>query len=146
MARRLVIGLGLALVTALLTPAPASAEDEITIRIAKHARLTADGQVVIRAFITCGPLPGVEDFQETHAGIGQARTGAAGEGGVDGTVVCDGVERVHTARFTSFADPFEPGPAHANVSMIACRLVGDDQVQVCFSDSASRREIITRRR
>lgn len=135
---------GLALVTVLLAPVAAHAEDEITIRIAKHARLTADGGVVITAFVRCGPLPGVEDFQQAHAGTSQARTGAWAEGGLDGTVVCDGVERAHTARFTSYADPFEPGPGRANVSMIACRLVGDEQV--CFSESESRRVVINPRR
>lgn len=134
----------LALLAVLLTPAAAHADDEITIRIAKQARLAADDRVVITAFVRCGPLPGTEDFQQVNAGIAQARTGAWSEGGLDGTVVCDGVERAHTAHFTSYADAFEPGPARARVSMTACRLVGDDQQQVCFSDSASRRVIIRR--
>jgi hypothetical protein len=145
MIQKVSIVIGLALSAVLLT-SPAYADDDITIRIARHARLTADGDVTIRAFVRCGPLPGVEDFQEAHAGIGQARTGAGGEGGLDGAIVCDGVERAHTGRFSPLDQPFKAGPARANVSIIACRLVGDDQVQVCFSDSEARRVIITRRR
>lgn len=144
MLQRLSVAIGLALAAVLLSPASAHADDQITITIAKHARLTADGSVVIRVFVRCGPLPGAEDFQEAHAGIAQPRTGAGGEGGLDGTVVCDGVERAHTARFSPLDQSFRPGPARANVSMIACRLVGDDQV--CFTDSESRRVIIARRR
>lgn len=143
MIRKVAVVTGLAL-AAMLLVSPAHADDGVTVTIAKHARLTADGDVVILAFVRCGPLPGVEDFQETRAGIGQARTGGAGEGGLDGTVVCDGVERVHTARFSSFAEPFQPGPARAVASVTACRLVGDDQV--CFSDTETRQVIITRRR
>lgn len=144
MLRKLLIAVGLCLIAALLAPATAHAEDEITIRIAKHARLTSDGAMLFTAFVTCGPLPGVEDFTEAYAGGAQAKTGASGETGLDGTVVCDGVERAHTARVHPFDVAFKPGPAGANVSMIACRLVGDDQQ--CFNASAFRRVIIAPRR
>ncbi|MDZ5620578.1 hypothetical protein [Nocardioides bizhenqiangii] len=138
------MALGLVMAALLLAAPAAHAEDEITIRIAKQASLGADGRVMITVFVRCGPLPGAEDFIEAHAGVGQARTGAGGEGGLDGTVVCDGVERVHTAHFSPLDGAFRHGPAVANVSIFACRLVGDDQV--CFSANTSRRIIITGRR
>jgi hypothetical protein len=144
MLQKIAVALGLVMAAVLLAAAPAHAEDEITIRIAKHAGLGVDGRVVITAFVRCGPLPGAEDFLEAHAGVGQERTGAGGEGGLDGTVVCDGVERAHTAHFFPLDGEFRHGPAVANVSIFACRLVGD--AQVCFSASTSSRIIITGQR
>lgn len=133
-----------ALGTMVLATPTAHAQDSIDIRIDQHARLTADGGVVLSISIKCGPLPGVEEFQEGFAGASQARTGAEAEGGIDGTVVCDGVRRRHTARLSSFTDErFRRGPARANATLFVCQLVGDDQM--CFSDSAQRRIVIARR-
>jgi hypothetical protein len=117
---------------------------EIALQVDKHARLTADGAVVITVRVTCGPLPGTEDFREATAGAGQAKTGAAAEGGLDGSVVCDGQTRTHVARLAPFTETvFTRGPAVANVSVIACNVA--DEEQVCVSASASRRIVIAGR-
>jgi hypothetical protein len=117
-------------------------DDDISISIAKHAQLTSDGAVIIRIHIACDPLPGTEDFQEALAGARQARTGAEAEGGIDGTVVCDGISHTYTARLSPFTDAlFKRGPADANVSVLICNLVGDEQVCV---DGATERRIIIR--
>jgi hypothetical protein len=123
---------------------PASAlaqDDDISISIAKHAQLTVDGAVIIRIDIACNPLPGTEDFQEALAGAAQPRTGAEAEGGIDGTVVCDGTSRTYTARLSPFTNAvFRRGPADANVSVLICNLVGDEQV--CVDGTTERRIII----
>jgi probable HAF family extracellular repeat protein len=120
----------------LVSPAPA-----VSLAIEKHAELTEQGAAVIRAHIVCGPFAGVEDFQEAFAGAGQEKTGAEAEGGIDGTVVCDGVERTHTAHLSSFTEAgFRPGPAGASVSLVVCMLVGDEQT--CFQGSTQRSVVI----
>lgn len=131
----------LTLAAPMVVQAPASAADEITVSIAKHARLTPGGGVVIRVQVTCPQLPGSQDFQEAHAGASQDSTGAWSESGLDGTIVCDGLPHVHTAHFTSFAEnPFKAGPASANASVIVCHTVGDEQV--CATGSSARRIVI----
>src|SRR5687768_17792482 len=84
----------------------AQAQDGISISIDKHAQITFGGGVIITVRIACEPLPGVEDFQEAFAGVQQAKTGADSEGGIDGTVVCDGLERIHTARLSPLDKTF----------------------------------------
>jgi hypothetical protein len=122
-------------------PGVALAQEDLTISIARKARLTAGGFVIIRADISCDPLPGTEDFQEVVAGATQARSGAEGEGGIDGVLVCDGIERTYTARVSPFTDEvFRRGPARASVSVTICNLVGEEQV--CLQGSAERRIII----
>jgi hypothetical protein len=98
--------------------------------------------LVFQVHVVCGPLPGVPDFTEAFAGAVQARTGAGAEGGIDGTVVCDGVERVHSASlFFSITDnAFKRGPAVASAAVIACNVVGDDQV--CIDGAAHERVVI----
>jgi hypothetical protein len=119
----------------------ARAQGDVSISIAKHARLTGDGAVIIRVHIACDALPGTEDFQEALAGAGQAKTGAEAEGGIDGMVVCDGIGRTHTARLSSFTEGvFRRGPASAGASLIVCNVVGDDQV--CEQGATQRRIII----
>ena len=131
------------LVVAVSPEAPAQTAG-IAVAVEKHARLTSDRAMVIRIHITCGPFAGVEDFQQGFAGGGQARTGAEAEGGIDGTVVCDGVERVHTARLPSFSGAgFARGPAGANASLIVCMLVGEEQT--CFNGGTDRRVVISGR-
>ena len=131
-----------ALVGIMALPAIAQAQDEdISISIAKHAQLTSDGGIIIMIDIACDPLPGTEDFQEALAGAAQAKTGAWSEGGIDGTVVCDGISRTYTAHFSSFSDAvFKRGPATANASLIICNTVGDEQV--CAHRGTQRRIII----
>ena len=132
------------LVAAAALPGTARAQGEISISISieKHARLTADGGVIFRVHVTCGPLPGTEDFREGFAGAEQARTGAEAEGGLSPDVVCDGVERVHTAALSRITDAaFRRGPADASAAVIACNTVGDDQV--CAQAGAQRRIIIS---
>ena len=122
-------------------PTSAAAQNnDIWVAIAKHASLTSDGSVVIRIHIACDPLPGFEEFQEGYAGAGQERTGASGETGIDGMVVCDGEAHTHTARVFPFEGAFERGPAGANASVFICNLLGDEQH--CIAGSASRRIII----
>ena len=125
-------------------PGAARAQDDVSIWIEKHARLTSDGGVVFFVHIACGPLPGTHDFREALAGAGQPRTGAAAEGGISPDVVCDGVERVYTARDSVFTDEvFVRGPARAGAAIIACNIVGDDQV--CIEASTERRIVISGR-
>jgi hypothetical protein len=113
----------------------------ISLMIEKHASLTPQGIVVIWIRIVCGPFAGVEQFQEGHAGGGQDKTGASSETGIDGTVVCDGVERTHTAHLSPLDErAFKPGPASVTASLFVCTLAGEEQM--CFSGATSRRVII----
>jgi hypothetical protein len=113
----------------------------ISLMIEKHASLTPQGIVVIWIRIVCGPFAGVEQFQEGHAGGGQDKTGASSETGIDGTVVCDGVERTHTAHLSPLDErAFKPGPASVTASHFVCTLAGEEQM--CFSGATSRRVII----
>lgn len=122
-------------------PAIVLAQDDISMSIDKHGQLTADGAAIITIQIACDPLPGTLDFQEALAGAVQTRTGAEAEGGIDGTVVCDGIPRTYTARLSPFTDAvFKRGPVDANVSLLICNLVGDEQV--CADGAAERRIII----
>ena len=116
---------------------PVPAQSLLSVEIEKHAELTSDGSVTFRVHVTCGPLPGSPDFREGLAGAGQAKTGAGAEGGLSPDVVCDGVERVYTAGVSLITeDPFRPGPAIATATVIACNVVGDEQV--CVQVSARR--------
>jgi hypothetical protein len=129
-----------AAIIALPTIVPAQ-DNNISLSIEKHAQLTYEGAVIIMIQIACDPLPGTEDFQEAVAGAGQPRTGAEAEGGIDGTVVCDGISRTYTARLSPFTDAvFKRGPADASASVLICNLVGDEQV--CADGAAERRIII----
>jgi hypothetical protein len=141
MLQRLVVALGLMLAVVLVPPA-AHAEDAITIRIDKHARLTSDGQLIFTAHVRCGPLPGTEEFTEAFTGAGQERTGAWSESGLGGTVICDGVERTHTGALFAFESAWKRGPAGVSVTIITCRLVGEEQL--CFNASAARGVIVSR--
>jgi hypothetical protein len=130
-----------ALFAGTLTPQSSAQTPGILLEIEKHAVLTEAGLVVIRIHITCGPFVGVEDFQEGHAGGDQSKTGAESETGIDGTVLCDGVERVHTAHLSPLTDAaFKHGPASASASLLVCMLAGEEQM--CFSGSTARRIII----
>jgi hypothetical protein len=129
-----------ALIVVALSP-PVHAQGNISIAIEKHAALTKQGAIVITVRIACGPLPGVEEFQEAIASAAQEKTGAEAEGGLDGTVVCDGVDRTHTAHLSSFTDAgFKRGPASASASLLVCTLVGDEQM--CFQGAMHRRVIV----
>jgi hypothetical protein len=123
-------------------PAIVLAQDDISISIEKHAQLTADGAIIILINIACDPLPGIEDFQEALAGALQPKTGAEAEGGIDGTVVCDGIPHTYTARLSPFTNAvFKRGPANASASVLICNLV-DDQ-QVCIDGATERRIVIS---
>ena len=120
---------------------PVAGEPALTIRIEKHAQLSSDGSPTFRVHVTCGPLPGSYDFREGHAGAGQARTGASAEGGLSPDIECDGTHRSYTAGLSLITDDrFRPGPAVATAAVIACNVVGDDQV--CIQGSARRTVII----
>ena len=113
----------------------------ISLTIEKRASLTQQGVVVIWIRIVCGPFPGIEEFQEGHAGGGQDKTGASSETGIDGTVICDGIERTHTAHLSPLDEAtFKPGPASVTASLFLCTLDGEEQM--CFSGATSRRVII----
>lgn len=126
-----------------LPPIAHAQNGDIAVALAKHAHLTADGAIIIRIHIACDPLPGVEEFQQGFAGAGQVRTGAEGESGIDGTIVCDGFAHTHTALIFPFDAPFVHGPAGAGASVIICNLVEDQQH--CASGSGQRRIVITGR-
>lgn len=137
----LAVALGVAGSGVAIEAAPAAAADTVSISIEKHARLSSDGSPIFFVRVTCGPLPGSPDFREGFAGARQKKTGAEAEGGLSPDLVCDGVERVYTAGVSVITDErFRRGPARASASVIACNVVGDEQV--CESDSAERRIII----
>jgi hypothetical protein len=117
----------------------AHAQGDVSISIARHAELTVDGQVIIRVHIACDPLPGIEEFQQAFAGGVQRKTGAAAETGIDGTVVCDGLARTHTARFSS-QNEFKRGPASASAALVVCNTVGAEQV--CQQGNTSQQIVI----
>ena len=130
-----------ALIVVAIVPGAGAQSAGILLEIEKHAVLTRAGLVIIRIHITCGPFAGIEEFQEGHAGGGQSKTGASSETGIDGTVLCDGVERIHTAHLSPLDEAvFKPGPASVSASLFLCTLVGEEQM--CFSGSTSRRVII----
>ena len=113
----------------------------ISLMIEKHASLTRQGIVVISVRIVCGPFAGIEQFQEGHAGGSQSKTDASSETGIDGTVICDGIERTHTAHLSPLDEAaFRPGPASVSASLFLCTLAGEEQM--CFSGATSRRVII----
>jgi hypothetical protein len=123
----------------------AHAEPGISLAIDKHARLTEQGAIVISIQVVCGPFAGFEEFQDALAGAFQEKHGAEAEGGIDGTIVCDGVERTHTARLSSFTDTgFKHGPAGANASLFICTLVQDEQI--CFQGGTQRTVVIRGRK
>jgi hypothetical protein len=137
-----VLGLVFVLVLLAAFAGAARAQGDVSIEIDKHAQLTGDGGVIFTVRVTCGPLPGSEDFREGFAGAAQAKTGAEGEGGLSPDIVCDGVEREYTAGLSSFTEAaFKRGPASANVAVIACNVVDDEQV--CVNGSAHRRIVIS---
>ncbi len=130
--------------TSVMVLAGAAQAQEVSIRIDKHARLAPDGSVTFTARVLCGPLPGMEDVREGLAGAGQSKTGAAAEGGLSPTIICDGIERVYTAGVSLLGDAvFERGPARAFVTVFACNTVEEDQI--CVQASARRRIIISGR-
>jgi hypothetical protein len=118
----------------------ALAQDGISIRIEKHARLVTGGGIEFTVHVTCGPLPGTPDFREGLVGVTQARTGAMAEGGLSPDVDCEGGERVYIAVLSPFEGAFKRGPAEATVTVIACNTV--DGGQVCITQTAVRRVII----
>lgn len=126
----------------LLTVATATAQvPGVAVAIDRHAVLTKQGTLVFQVRIACGPVAGFEEFQEAIAGGGQARTGAEAEGGISGTVVCDGVERAHTAHLSPFTDEvFRHGPAGVGVSFFICMIEGDEQA--CYHGAASRAVVL----
>jgi hypothetical protein len=139
--KRVLAIVAIALAGAIASPVVVHAQGEVSVVIARFAQLTLDGAVLIRVHIACDPLPGVLDFQEAHLGAAQARTGAEAEGGIDGTIVCDGLARTHTARLPSFTgNPFRRGPATANVVLLICHVVGDEQV--CEQGASATRIVI----
>ena len=122
----------------------ARAQEDISIRIDKHAQLSSGGGIVFTVHVVCGPLPGVEDFREGFAGAVQQKTGAEAEGELSPSVLCDGVERVYTGAISPITDAvFVRGPAGATAAVIACNIVGDQQI--CIQSAAHRRVIISGR-
>lgn len=129
---------------AMSVAATAKSQSKISIEIDRHAVLTSDGSVTFTVRVACGPLPGSEDFREGLAGAVQRKTGAGAEGGLSPDIVCDGAERVYAAGISVITDTvFKRGPAVARVSVIACNVVGEEQV--CVQASAQRRIIISGR-
>ena len=140
--KRTVLFLLLAITGVLLFPGAAHAQ-EVSISIDRHARLTADGSIAFTVRVSC-ELPGTVDFREGLAGATQPKTGAAAEGGLSPDVVCDGVERIYTAGVSLITEhEFNRGPALARATVIACNIVGEEQV--CAQASAERRVIVSGR-
>jgi hypothetical protein len=130
-----------ALFVFVISPEAQAQDAGVTLAIEKHAQLSQRGEMVIRIRITCGPFEGFEEFQQGFAGGSQEKSGAVSESGIDGMVVCDGVQRTHTARMAPFDVPFQRGPARANAALMLCMLVGEEQT--CFSGSTARGVIIS---
>ena len=130
-----------ALIVVALVPSAGAQSAGILLEVEKHAVLTRAGRVIIRIHITCGPFAGIQEFQDSLAGVGQNKTGATSESGIDGTVLCDGVERVHTAQLSPLEEAaFKHGPAGVGATLTVCTRVGEEQM--CFSGSTSRGIII----
>jgi hypothetical protein len=145
MAVRAALLLFVSIAFALGAAQPALAQGGVSIRINKHAELTPGGGVRFGVRVTCGPLPGSEDFREGLAGAGQKKTGAAAEGGLSPDIVCDGVRRVYAADLSVFTDEvFKRGRAVGFAAVTACNVVGDEQV--CAQASARRQIVISGRR
>ena len=139
---RTVVFVLLALTGVLLLPGTAQAP-EISISIERRAQLTSDGSITFKVHVSC-ELPGTPDVREGLAGAGQPRTGAAAEGGLSPTVICDGVERVYTAGISVITEElFRRGPAIAHTTVFACNTVGEEQI--CVQESARRRVIVSKR-
>jgi len=120
-----------------VSPESASAEPTITVFIEKNAHQLAGGGVVFDVHVTCGPLPGSPEFREGFAGASQWKTKAEAEGGLSPDVTCDGRHRVYTAALSPITDAsFARGWGRANASVIACNVVGDQQV--CANGSSAR--------
>jgi hypothetical protein len=104
-----------------------------------HPRaLLRDGgfSLQLTADIECDDL-GTEDFQQGLAFATQegGSLSLAGEGGVDGSVICDGVSRTHTATVSLFrGSKFHGGPAVATVAFLAC-FIDENDNQVCGQDN-----------
>ena len=133
---------GLVMVTVAVGPGSvAQAETDepaLVISIEKFAEFSANGSPTFRAHVTCGPLPGSRHFRQGHAGAVQQTTGAEAEGGLSPDLECDGTERVYTAGVSVITEEqFRAGPAQAFVGVIACNLVGDEQVCVQGSEQAT---------
>ena len=130
-----------ALVVLALVPNASAQTSGVLLQIEKHAVLTREGRVRIRIQITCGPFTGFMEINEGHAGGGQEKTGASSETGIDGTPLCDGVTRVHTAHLAPLDEnEFKHGPAGASASLFVCMFDGVEQT--CYSGATSRRIII----
>jgi hypothetical protein len=129
---------------ALTISGAAVAQDDLSIWIEKHARLTANGSVVFVVHVECGPLPGTEDFREGLAFAIQPKTGAAAEGGLSPDIVCDGLDHVYVAGVSLDTDAqFTRGPAIAIATVFACNVVADQQV--CVHASVESRIVISGR-
>ena len=142
MSRKRTVSFLLLAIAGALFPVGAHAQ-EASISIEKHARLTVDGSITFTVRVSCD-LPGTLDFREGLAGAGQPRTGAGAEGGLSPDITCDGVERTYTAGISLITEQeFKRGPAIAHVTVIACNIVGEDQV--CVQETAVRRVIVSGR-
>jgi hypothetical protein len=126
-------------ILAVLTLAPTVALAQGTATVTLHPRaLLGDGGLWLQLTvdIACDDL-GTEDFQQGLAFATQERGSQhiAGEGGVDGTVICDGVTRTHTATVSLFqGSRFRGGPATATVSFFVC-FTDENGDQVCEQDN-----------
>jgi hypothetical protein len=128
----------------LLTPMIASAQEPVTVTLHDRALLGNGGQSLqLVVDITCQDL-GIEDFQQGLA-FGTQHRGPnirEGEGGVDGTIVCDGVTRTHTATVSLFqGSRFLGGPATATVAVLAC-FIDESGSQVCGQDVDTRTVLV----
>jgi hypothetical protein len=80
-------------------------------------------------------LQGTLDLTESVISAVQSKSGAGGEGGLDGEVVCDGVTHVYSG---TVGGGFQPRHADAFVSVSACNILPSGE-QVCVGESTRRR-------
>jgi hypothetical protein len=116
-----------------LAATPAVGQGSVSVSLHRRAMLGEGGsslQLIVD--IACDDL-GTEEFQEGLAFATQRRGPlfAEGEGGVDGSVICDGMTRTYTATVSLFeGSRFRGGPASATVDFLICFIV-DNENQVC---------------
>jgi hypothetical protein len=127
-----------------LTGTTALAQGSVTVTLHPRALRGDGGQwLQLTVDIACDDL-GAEDFQQGLAFATQQRGRhvIAGEGGVDGTVICDGVARTHTATVSLFqGSKFRGGPATATVDFLIC-FIDESDNQVCEQDNDTRTVLV----
>ena len=119
-----------------LATTAALAQESVTVTLHPRALLGDGGQSLqLTVDIACEDV-GTEDFQQGLAFATRERGSLSmvGEGGVDATVICDGVTRTHRATVSLFGgSKFSGGPAVATAFLVC--FIDDNGSQLCGQDN-----------